>query len=168
MKVGLIYASGQTNRYQTEAKVMEQQVDAHSWGVAAIIISCHPDPSANLLKHAILHDCAEWRGPGDISYRVKSVSPILKAEADRIEDAEFARMDVGLPALTEHEDQWLKWADMAEVALHSLQLLHTCGYPCTIPILQRALKAMHVRVENLNAAAKELNTNIEEELNNVK
>jgi hypothetical protein len=119
-----------------------------------LIATCHPDPSAGLLKEALLHDAAERRGPGDIRFQAKRDNPALKALAESIEADEFIRL--GLPTesgLSASEEKWLKWADMAEVALYARNLYQDCGYPCALKIWGEAVPVIKERVAGLGIAA---------------
>ena len=58
-RVGRIMLSGCVRRYHTLGDTISQTVGEHAWGVATLISLLHPDPSARLLKAALLHD-----GPG--------------------------------------------------------------------------------------------------------
>jgi hypothetical protein len=148
-----LYQSGMTTRYHTENPVMRQCVDAHSWGVAALIIACHGNPSAELLKAAILHDTAERRGPGDIRYQAKRDNPVLRVEAMQAELEEFDRLGVHLPGLSDKEEAWLEWADMAEVSAYCRCLWEDCGYRCAVVIWGEAMEVILERVKPLNPAA---------------
>lgn len=148
-----LYESGMTTRYHTENPVMRQCVDAHSWGVATLIIACHQKPSAELLKAAILHDTAERRGPGDIRYQAKRDNPTLRAEAEEAEAAEFDRLGVHMPPLNSQEEAWLAWSDMAEVAAFCRRQWQDCGYRCAVTIWGEATTVCLERVKPLNLAA---------------
>lgn len=109
------HATGQTVRYHTNP-VMNRlhQTDAdHSWGVAIIILSLHPNPSRNLLGQAIVHDCGE-KWAGDLSYPFKRMYPEIgrnHAEAEK-----QLAMDHRIPQfeLTKEESEWLRFADRLE------------------------------------------------------
>ena len=90
------HATGQTVRYHTNPVMSRlHQTDAdHSWGVAMIILSLHPNPSRNLVAQAVVHDCGE-KWAGDLSYPFKRMYPqVGHAHADA--EAQLAR-DHGIP-----------------------------------------------------------------------
>ena len=64
----LAYRAGYTRRWHTTS-YLDQSVAEHSWGVALIIMQNHPNPSANLLKAALLHDLHEVRFAVDSYWR---------------------------------------------------------------------------------------------------
>jgi hypothetical protein len=124
---------------------------------------CHPNPSAALLKQGLLHDAAERRGPGDIRYQAKRDNPVLKEAAEQIEDEEFRRLGISLPPLTDEEQQWLKWADMAEVALYARSQYVDCGYPCALVIYGEAVPVIKNRVAGLGIKAVRLTNDLTNE-----
>lgn len=116
-----LFSSGGTRRYHNRPK-LNQNVKEHSWGVGLIISVLHPNPSANLLKAALLHDCSE-KIYGDFLSPAKIQFPELKELDKRCNDIfwldikEKGGMDY--PMLTEAEQLWLNFADMFECYLFS-------------------------------------------------
>lgn len=114
-----LYSSGGTRRYHNRPK-LDQNVKEHSWGVALTIITLHPNPSAELLKAATLHDCSE-KVYGDFLSPAKVAFPELR-ELD-IKCNELFWKDItdstGMiyPKLTDEEQLWLNFADMYECYL---------------------------------------------------
>jgi hypothetical protein len=114
------HSTGQTVRYHTNPVMGRlQQTDAdHSWGVAMIILSLHPDPSRNLVAQAIVHDSGE-KWAGDLSYPFKKMYPSIR---DAHADAEKQlAMDHRIPQfeLTLNEVEWLRFADRLECHLYA-------------------------------------------------
>lgn len=114
-----LYSTGGTRRYHNRPE-LNQDVAQHSWGVAVIILTMHPNPSVNLLKAAILHDSPE-KVYGDIVSPTKVAFP----EAKEL-DLKCARLfwedvknthNFDYPELTEEEELWLSFADMYECCL---------------------------------------------------
>lgn len=134
-----LHHTGTTRRYHT-VPGLEQDVAAHSWGVAIIILQLHPAPSVLLLKAALLHDCAE-KYVGDLPATSKWASSILKAEMDA-EEARWER-ELGIDVeLNEFDRAWLKAADMLELVLfceHALKL----GNLYAEEIRQRGINYLH-------------------------
>ena len=116
----LVYESGAVKRYHAKRTHLYQTVADHAWGVALIITRLHPNPRADLLKAAILHDAHELV-TGDIPYTVKAANPELKTLLTRLE--RNAENDMGMDFRIEKElipeDWfWLKAADMMELVLY--------------------------------------------------
>lgn len=114
---GKIYRGMRTTRYHTDpllTRVNQTNAD-HSWGVVYLITCFHPNPSANLLRAAITHDCAEFQ-VGDVPGPVKSQDTYLK---DHLDLAETRILDEAgmLWVLTRTEEKWIKWADCLEACL---------------------------------------------------
>lgn len=114
-----LYSSGGTRRYHNRPK-LDQNVKEHSWGVALTITTLHPNPSASLLKAAILHDCSETKF-GDFLSPAKVAFPELR-ELDKKLNIVFwedIEKNTGMlyPYLTDEEQLWLDFADMYECYL---------------------------------------------------
>lgn len=119
--VNITYEAGKVQRYHTHPRFARLgQTDAdHSWGVAALILQMHPNPSKELLTAAILHDTGE-RFAGDLPAPVKRDNPELaKAHAlmeDQLRHAFIFRGDYDLDA---SDTDWLKLCDMVECVLYA-------------------------------------------------
>lgn len=102
--------AGFVKRWHTSTMLHDENVAAHSWGVATLIAMLHPDPSAGLLKAALFHDIPEKK-TGDITRWAKNEFPTLArgmAEAEEAVEAEYV-LFVGL---TPNEKKWLGAADL--------------------------------------------------------
>lgn len=106
------YMCGKIKRWHTHFG-LKQTVADHSWGVATIISLMHPNPSANLLKAALLHDAGEFF-TGDVPSPAKQANPELKILLDKIERDAMTKMQIPVFSLTEEEQLWLKFADIYE------------------------------------------------------
>ena len=111
----LAYKAGYVRRWHT-TNYLQQSVAEHSWGVALIIMQNHPNPSANLLKAALLHDLHEVRF-GDMPAPVKRKHPSLAIIEGEVQKEFFADCSIEYPALTEEEQWWLDLADKIESLL---------------------------------------------------
>lgn len=112
----LTYEAGKVQRYHTHPRLARLgQTDAdHSWGVAALILQLHPNPSAALLTAAILHDTGE-RFVGDMPAPVGRDNPALAASHKALEgDLRRAHVYRGDYQLTDDETLWLKLCDRLE------------------------------------------------------
>lgn len=102
--------AGFVRRWHTSVMLFDENVAAHSWGVATLIAMLHPHPSVWLLKAALFHDITEKK-TGDITRWAKSEFPMLArgmAEAEETVEMEYG-LFVGLPP----EDKiWLDAADL--------------------------------------------------------
>lgn len=114
-----LYSSGGTRRYHNRPKV-NQNVKEHSWGVALIIITLHPNPSVNLLKAATLHDCSETKY-GDFLSPGKVAFPELRELDKKCNDLFWKDISdhegMYYPELNEEEQLWLDFADRYECYL---------------------------------------------------
>ena len=114
------HSTGQTVRYHTNpvmARLHQTNAD-HSWGVAMIILSLHPNPSRNLLGQAIVHDSGE-KWAGDLSYLFKYMHPQIGANHAIAEKALTVRHGIRQFELTEEEEHWLQFADRLECHLYA-------------------------------------------------
>jgi 5'-deoxynucleotidase YfbR-like HD superfamily hydrolase len=109
-----LLVSGDVRRWHT-IRDLHQTTAEHSWGVAVIISLCHPNPSADLLRAALLHDCHE-KMFGDIPSPIKDRWPEIKAAEEHAEVLFFH--DLGLVSPYDHlsasDLAWLDWADKIE------------------------------------------------------
>lgn len=107
-----IYESGFVKRWHTTLMPVEQTLAHHQWGVATIIAILHPNPSATLLKAALLHDCHE-KILGDWPYSAKEENPSL-AEFEKAFEQRF-RYEHNINYKLESDEQlWLTFADRLE------------------------------------------------------
>ena len=140
--------SGMVQRYHSNPWLARfgQTNAQHQWGVAAIILRYHPEPSAELLREAILHDSGEL-GAADVAGPVKAANPKI---GEVLKPLEYAtRLKIGLrPAkLTEEDQEWLSFADGAEcicfVRMHNPAVLEQESW-------RRFIKYLEVKAEGLS------------------
>lgn len=136
------YSTGATLRYHTSPQTLHQRVDAHTWGVAALLAMVHPEPSSALLKAALFHDMGERYGPGDINFFAKIKHPALGKASQEAEQQALLDLDLPEHSLTDEERTWLKWADAAEVALHAHRLWVDTGAPCARELFKSAIRVL--------------------------
>lgn len=109
-----LYQSGQVIRWHTHPTIKQQDVAAHSWGVAMICAAIDRN-NGPLLRAALTHDCHEIE-LGDIPYQAKRGIPGL-AEVSTEQERQFS-FDHGILENLSNEDRHcLKWADMFELLL---------------------------------------------------
>lgn len=107
-----IYESGFVKRWHTHLMPVEQTLAHHQWGVATIIAILHPNPSATLLKAALLHDAHE-SVLGDLPYSAKEENPSL-AEFEKAFEQKF-RYEHNINYKLEADEQlWLTFSDRLE------------------------------------------------------
>jgi len=107
--------SGWTTRYHTTPELGRfLQNDAeHSWRVAMIIYLCNPLPTKELIYEAIMHDTGEIF-MGDFPGPTGAKHPEVRKPISDLEKK--YRFTMGIPCLklTDQENEWLKFADIAE------------------------------------------------------
>jgi len=97
----------------------QQTVAEHSHGVAVLVTIVEPNASAELLQAALFHDISE-AVTGDVPSTAKWAYPEVRAALNA------ASMDIEQKAclrmtLTVHEQNVLRWCDMAELVLFALE-----------------------------------------------
>lgn len=85
----------------------------HSYNLAQIILTFHPDPSLNLIRASLDHDVPE-RWVGDTPATAKWNNPALKQALMEAEAKVEKRLGLDYK-LTENEVRWLKAADILEI-----------------------------------------------------
>ena len=119
----------------TELAGTDDRVDGHSGRVARIILLLNWQPSAALIKAALIHDDGEW-GTGDIARPVKAAlrrsEPAAWERFEACEDECLAHVWRAFPALDEAEAIWLRFADRLDAylwAMHHGAKLDRNGWP---------------------------------------
>lgn len=142
MNLAKLYQSGAVLRWHTKPTIKPQDVAAHSWGVALILMKIAPD-NLKLLKAGLTHDCHELEA-GDIPYPFKKNNDIVKTAYDSQETDFNLKYGIGELVLNSQERHLLKWADMFELYLWSKRELQlgNQGMMVTIDVAFRALREM--------------------------
>ena len=110
-----IIRMSQVARYHEEPGPIPQNIAAHSWGVAFLILQFHPNPSIRLVRAAIVHDLSESL-TSDVSFHAKRRYPPIRQALD--EATLHADKHLGIHEDLDEEDLWwLRWADLTEAAL---------------------------------------------------
>lgn len=114
MNIHDILRSGLVKRYHVWPTTVEQNVSAHSWGVAQIYLYLAGDDATMPgLRHCLDHDCAEIM-TGDTPAHVKWRFPELKKVLDECED--IINKELGISHNLAHADKRIvKTADMLEL-----------------------------------------------------
>lgn len=108
-------------RFHAKPTIKPQNLAAHQWGVAWLIVRLHPNPSLTLIRTALEHDAAEgWTG--DMPYGVKRRYPRLKEELGFVEEDICDEFNTSrVEALCEEDQKWLKYCDMIELILYCIR-----------------------------------------------
>lgn len=109
-----LYEAGSVKRWHTKLTIKDQDLAAHSWGVAMICAHIYPH-NAELIQAALTHDLHEHEA-GDIPYPFKRGNPAVK-EAYAKQEESFAKDHAIAPYLGEELYHALKWADMMELLM---------------------------------------------------
>jgi len=120
------YAAGQVKRWHTATHVFRQQnVMEHSGGVAMWITLFHPNPSAQLLKAALVHDLGELK-TGDMPRWAKQMNPEIEVLLNRLEETvlDIHGLNDWIDGLPDDEKQWLHGADLFDAFMF---LLHNAA-----------------------------------------
>jgi len=115
-----VRAGGAVQRWHTDPQLGPQDVRAHSWGVAMLVLALtQGHASRNLILAALTHDIGEHL-TGDIPAPAKWQAPALRAALDALEQRGKQRLGLVF-RLDEEEEAILKLADALELALHCLE-----------------------------------------------
>jgi 5'-deoxynucleotidase YfbR-like HD superfamily hydrolase len=143
-----LYAAGAIKRWHVAHTIKEQDLAAHSWGVAMICAHIEPK-NYKLMMAALVHDLSESE-TGDIPYQVKKIHVKLAKEAKEVEGL-FNRYHGLEFNLTEYEEHCLKWADMFELYLFTLREMGM-GNQYMLQVHNRAVEALnHMTAPNETA-----------------
>lgn len=122
MKIQQLLDSGQVLRYHVLPSSVQQNVAAHSWGVAMLYNHICPKPTLEGMRHALEHDCHEIL-TGDIPAHVKRADPdtfkSLKDLEERVERELGVSSDI-----TEYDRRWVKLADILELVWWGVQRVY--------------------------------------------
>lgn len=141
MNLKKLYDAGAVKRWHTKVTIKDQDVAAHSWGVALIILKIAPRDH-ELLRAALLHDMAEVES-GDIPYPFKRDHQRLHQELIEHEK-DFEIINGTQCFLKAEQVKMLKWADMFELLLWCKRELKLGNESIkyTIDVAFRALRDM--------------------------
>lgn len=109
-----LHDAGAVKRWHTWPTIKEQDVAAHSWGVAMVVARIDPGNDA-VIKAALTHDLHEVES-GDIPYPAKKRYPAIGKSVDEQEKSFNEQHDIDVLWNT-HDKRVLKWADMFELLL---------------------------------------------------
>lgn len=136
-----LYQAGSVKRWHTRQTIKEQDLAAHSWGVAMIVNVIWPG-NAELMRAALVHDLHESEA-GDIPYPFKKNTPAVFDAYASQEDSFNKKhgIEYNLGAEFKHA---LKWADMFELLMWSKREINLGNQNMwqTLGVAMRALEAM--------------------------
>lgn len=107
-----ILQSGLTKRWHNRPP-LDQDIAQHSWGVAITLLKLHPNPSFNLIKHALYHDTHE-KEFGDVPFGTKQKFPKIREMEAKVQEEFFKDNGIDLEPLNEVDALWLSFADQYE------------------------------------------------------
>jgi 5'-deoxynucleotidase YfbR-like HD superfamily hydrolase len=113
--IDFIVAGSEVVRYHTVTTLQRETVGHHSHGVACLVLLLEPEPTADLLKAALVHDLAE-QATGDIPSPAKREYGIGE-QVDELERRLINESGLKFPFLTAQDKRVLKLADIAHGAL---------------------------------------------------
>ena len=117
-KLKFIMDGGDVKRFHSMRTIFTETVGHHSHSVGCLVMLLVEEPSAALLKAALLHDMGE-QVTGDIPSPAKLILGI-KEHVSLAESAFMSNHGFPMPELTEAETKALKMADLASGALFCL------------------------------------------------
>lgn len=94
----------------------QYSVGKHSYDALSLLLLLHPNPSMNLVKATLWHDCAE-RFVGDMPAPAKWFNQALGEEYEKAEREAQVASGLALPELAEEEQNWLTAVDRVELLL---------------------------------------------------
>jgi len=124
-------------RFHTVNLLVSETVGHHSCNVAWLVTMLVEEPSADLIRAALLHDAAEqWTG--DIPATAKWMSAALHDELNAMEDKLHMYHELWKPTLSAGEAAALKQADMLDLCFKMIEELEM-GNETARPILIRGM-----------------------------
>jgi 5'-deoxynucleotidase YfbR-like HD superfamily hydrolase len=94
-------------------------VGHHSCGVALLIAILHPDPTARLLKAALMHDLSEYK-IGDMPSQTKWSNPLVADHLASMEHAYDLQYQFNQKLDTD-DQRWLRAVDLLDLMLYALE-----------------------------------------------
>ena len=132
-KIYNVRMAGRIRRLHIRPMNGEQNVAAHTWGLAMILLDIHPDVSKEGLVFALRHDVAEV-STGDIPANVKWANPKLDEMLEKQEKAFMHRMG-WLHKLrgpnAERDAFYIKMADRIELVFYCLEEMYMGNFMLT-------------------------------------
>lgn len=139
----ILYKAGEVRRFHTMRVLHPQDIAAHSWGVALVLLWLYAEdmPSAALLRAAIIHDMPEQE-TGDHPGHIKWQDDALCSALERRERWFLNDHGISEPTLDETERTLLAFADSAEGVWFCITEV-TMGNKRMLDIADRWLKRMY-------------------------
>jgi 5'-deoxynucleotidase YfbR-like HD superfamily hydrolase len=128
----LLQNGNDVTRWHTFPNLLPQNVAAHSWGVAMIVMSLYPNTPEKMLmvQVALEHDLIE-KYIGDMP------RPARTAEHRRLEESMAHEKSIFHESMLNLADRnWLAWADLIEAGLHARRE-HAAGNSRYQEVIQR-------------------------------
>jgi len=111
----VLLEAGRVRRLHTVPLIQHYDVAQHSWNMATLLLTLHPNPTLNLLRAVLLHDAHE-RWTGDVPAPIKWDDPTLASALHRLEEKAQTALGIKIN-LDEGEQRWLRALDILELYL---------------------------------------------------
>jgi 5'-deoxynucleotidase len=153
-----VMQSGYCTRWHANPSLahIRETLAEHHGRVAQIICALHPNPSANLIKAALHHDCGEMI-VGDLPWPFKQRNAGIADAHAEIEAQVLQDMGVAV-ALDPREHQWLKLADRLASVMHvahvAPDLLRRDGWPDDVSRVVNQAQELGCMAEVCNAISR--------------
>jgi hypothetical protein len=129
---------GAVTRYHTRRMLRPQTNDAHSWGVAVLLLAV--GASAPVVAAALVHDCHEYCD-GDTPANAKWGNPALSQVLDDMASEFNQQHGIDMRALSPSDMLLLRWADVFELVQHAMTDAHM-GNRYAIEIIHNGIGAL--------------------------
>ena len=149
-----VLQSGYCTRWHANPSLahIRETLAEHHGRVAQIICGLHPNPSANLLKAALHHDCGEMV-VGDLPWPFKQRNAAIADAHAEIEAQVLEELGLAVE-IDPRERKWLKLADRLAAVMHvahvAPDLLRRDGWPDDIALVVDQARELGCMVEVCN------------------
>lgn len=114
--VTYVIRAGRVRRWHTQDDVnVHQTIGEHTFGVLALLLQYHPNPTVPMIKAALYHDVPE-RFTGDTPATTKWYSDKIRRELDGLEQEVLHKMGL-LQGLSVAQWKWIKACDFLELLM---------------------------------------------------
>lgn len=147
--------AGQVERYHTWPTWRQQSIAEHTWQCIRIHYQVWGAPTGKALDYLVWHDTGEL-ATGDMPFPVKAHNPLLKVEADRIENLQRERLGApNIDDLSDADKLRVKFCDLVEMTEFGLSEINLgnkyaqCIYDDTLAAAQKLTYSMSSEDSNL-------------------
>lgn len=146
--------AGGVRRYHTWPVLTHQTNADHTYHVIRLYVQIFGEITSDVTRYLVFHDSGELK-TGDMPFPIKAQNPVLKAEADRLEDEGKLAMGVphiDLDAPMKLRVKALDLLEMCEFGLCELDMGNTFAVPIvrdTYKGLRNVMSAMTIEEQEL-------------------